>query len=137
VILINPADSSHRAALVAATPMTALLLDTRTRARVVQNQQPAALGRRVLGTCPCPQRGVRSIVRDGIRSIEPVTIDPRGGIEVNRDLHPEYATARTPEAPEAPPAETAPETFVEPPPDLLILRNPPPLSRPRLSRPRR
>jgi N12 class adenine-specific DNA methylase len=55
------------------------------------------------------QRGVHSIVRDGIRTIEPVTIDPRGGIAVNRDIHPEYQVA-----PEPAPAEIAPETAVEP-----------------------
>jgi len=45
--------------------------------------------------------------RGGIRNIEPVTIDPRGGVSVNRDIHPEYEVAPATEPVAEAPAPTA------------------------------
>jgi hypothetical protein len=48
------------------------------------------------------QRGVRSYVEDGIRHTEPVSINPRGSVSVNRANHPEYEVAPAPKAEEKP-----------------------------------
>ena len=53
------------------------------------------------------QHGVRSTVSEGIRSIEPVAIQPQGGISVNRDIHTEFKVAEAP--PEEPASIAGPE----------------------------
>lgn len=56
------------------------------------------------------QRGVRSYVSDGIRHTEPVSINPRGGISTNREIHTEYEVASPPQTEKPAEQPAAPAT---------------------------